>query len=74
MFGNLFFLMKDIQAGKYKNLFWANIIGAHGDLDNDEAKLMNTNPATAAAWKGRVLLSITGADSKRPEKKKIVME
>ena len=43
-----------------------NLYGAHGNLDNPEAKKMNKVPKTAAAWKGKVLLYISSFNEKKP--------
>jgi hypothetical protein len=67
--GTVTFSFTDIEAGRYKDYFWANIYGAPLGKSGKHTDKMNAEPRYASYWRGRVLLQITTEPAKKPKTK-----
>jgi hypothetical protein len=65
--GSLQFDIKNIIGPKNGKYFWKNIYGGplnySGSIFND----MNSNPAVASAWKGRILMQVVAEKTEKPQ-------
>ena len=65
MVGSFNFDWQRVVNKEYEEYFWVNIYGGPDNVNNDQAKLMNSITELASNWRGRVLMRIFLKDDPR---------
>ena len=65
MVGSFSFDWNKVLNHEYEDFFWVNIYGGPENVNNDQAKLMNSVTELASNWRGRALMRVFLKDDTR---------